>query len=71
MQKKRFQWRYLLFLASLYIARNAHALNLAEVNGMVFGEVQARVEALNKAAAAADDTSIAFIQALADDAVKT
>ena len=29
------------------------------------------MEALNKAADAADDTTIAFIQALADDAVKT
>ena len=38
---------------------------------MAFGESEARVEALNKAAATADDKTSAFIQALADDAVKT
>ena len=71
MQKKLFQWRYLPFLAALFMVWSAHALSPADVNGMVFGEVQARVDALNKAAGAADDTTIAFIQALADDAVKT
>jgi urea transport system permease protein len=38
---------------------------------MVFGETEARVEALAKAAANADEKTAAFIQALADDAVKT
>ena len=38
---------------------------------MVFGETEARVEALNKAAANADEKTVTFIQALADDAVKT
>ena len=38
---------------------------------MAFGETEARVEALNKAAVNADDKTAAFIQALADDAVKT
>ena len=38
---------------------------------MVFGETEARVEALNKAAANADEKTAAFIQALSDDAVKT
>ena len=38
---------------------------------MVFGETEARVEALNKAAVTADEKTAAFIQALADDAVKT
>ena len=38
---------------------------------MVFGETEARVEALNKAAVNADEKTAAFIQALADDAVKT
>jgi urea transport system permease protein len=38
---------------------------------MVFGDTEARVEALNKAALAADDKTVAFIQAMADDAVRT
>ncbi len=38
---------------------------------MVFGETEARVEALNAAAVKADEKTVAFIQALADDAVKT
>ena len=38
---------------------------------MVFGETEARVEALGKAAAIADEKTVAFIQALSDDAVKT
>lgn len=38
---------------------------------MALGETEARVEALNKAAANPDEKTAAFIQALADDAVKT
>jgi len=38
---------------------------------MAIGETEARVEALAKAAAVADDKTAAFIQALSDDAVKT
>ncbi len=38
---------------------------------MALGETEARAEALNKAAANPDDKTAAFIQALADDAVKT
>ena len=38
---------------------------------MVFGETEARVEALSRAAVSADEKTVAFIQALSDDAVKT
>lgn len=38
---------------------------------MAIGDIEARVEALNKAAAHADEKTAAFIQALSDDAVKT
>jgi urea transport system permease protein len=38
---------------------------------MIFGETQARVEALNKAAVNPDEKTVAFIQALSGDAVKT
>lgn len=63
--------RHLLFsLLTLLTAAHAHALTADEVKGMAIGETEARVEALAKAAAVADDKTAAFIQALADDAVK-
>ena len=49
----------------------ASALTLQEAQGMAVGEADARIQALNKAIIAADDKTAAFIQALADDAVKT
>ncbi|HEY3047744.1 MAG TPA: urea ABC transporter permease subunit UrtB [Polaromonas sp.] len=63
--------RHLLFIATLLIATHAHALSPSELKDMVFGETEARVEALGKAAATADEKTVAFIQALSDDAVKT
>ena len=65
------QLRHLFLLATLLIASRAHALSASEVKGIVFGETEARVEALGKAAVNADEKTAAFIQALADDAVKT
>ena len=62
--------RYLLLLTTFFIAVHAHALTLEEVKGMTFGETDTRIEALGKAAVHADDKTAAFIQALADDAVK-
>ena len=38
---------------------------------MTLGETDTRIEALNKAAVNADEKTVAFIQALSDDAVKT
>ena len=38
---------------------------------MTLGETDTRIEALNKAAVTADEKTVAFIQALSDDAVKT
>ncbi len=38
---------------------------------MTLGETDTRIEALNKAAANADEKTVAFIQAMSDDAVKT
>ena len=64
-------FRHLLLIATLFIAGHAHALSADEVKGIIFGETEARVEALNKAAVIADEKTAAFIQALADDAVKT
>lgn len=63
--------RSFLLFATFFIAAGAHALSADEVKGMALGETEARAEALNKAAAHPDDETAAFIQALADDAVKT
>jgi urea transport system permease protein len=60
-----------LLLTTLLIAAHAHALTPEEVKGMAIGETEARVEALGKAAAKADEKTAAFIQALSDDSVKT
>ena len=63
--------RQLLLFAIVLIAARAHALSADELKGMTFGETEARVEALAKAVATADEKTVAFIQALSDDAVKT
>ena len=62
--------RFLLLLAALW-AVHAHALTPDEAKAMALGEPDARIEALNKATAAGDDKTLAFIEALAADAVKT
>jgi urea transport system permease protein len=62
--------RFLLLLA-LWGAQASHALTPAEAQALALGESDARIEALNKAVATADDRTAAFLQALADDAVKT
>ncbi|MDP3413263.1 MAG: urea ABC transporter permease subunit UrtB, partial [Polaromonas sp.] len=61
-----------LFLSAVFLlSAGAHALTPEEVKGMALGETETRVEALAKASAVPDDKTAAFIQALADDAVKT
>lgn len=62
--------KHLLLLAALLGAAAAHALTSEQAQAMALGESDARIEALNQAVAAADDRTAAFIQALADDAVK-
>jgi urea transport system permease protein len=56
--------------AGLLISVPALALTAQEAQGIAVGESDARIEALNKALATADDKTAAFIQALSDDAVK-
>jgi urea transport system permease protein len=56
--------------AILFIACNAHAMGADEAKAIASGEADARIEALNKAVASADDKTAAFLQALSDDAVK-
>ncbi|HYE39643.1 MAG TPA: urea ABC transporter permease subunit UrtB, partial [Ramlibacter sp.] len=61
--------KYLLLLA-ICIAGSAHALTAVEARALATGESDARIEALDQAVQAADDKTAAFLQALADDAVK-
>jgi len=60
--------RLLLLLAAAACVQ-AHALTADEATAMAIGEADARIEALNKAIATADDKTVAFLQALGDDAV--
>ncbi|WP_367846926.1 urea ABC transporter permease subunit UrtB [Rhodoferax sp. WC2427] len=63
--------RQLLIAATLLVAGHAYALSADEVKGLAIGETETRIEALNKAVVSADDKTVAFIQALSDDQVKT
>ncbi len=47
-----------------------HALTAQEMRSMVDGETDARIEALGKAVTQADEKTVLFLQALAEDAVK-
>jgi urea transport system permease protein len=62
--------RFILLLAA-WAALHAHALTPDAARALALGETDARIEALNQAVAAADERTAAFIQALAEDAVKT
>ena len=59
------------FVAAVLLAASAsHALTAVEARAMATCETDARIAALNDALVGADDKTSAFIQALADDAVK-
>ncbi|OOG56046.1 urea ABC transporter permease subunit UrtB [Polaromonas sp. C04] len=58
-------------LAALLMAGAAHALTPDEAVAMATGETGDRVAAINKAVLSADAKTADFLQALADDAVKT
>ena len=57
-------------LMLLALASQSHALTAQEMRAMVDGETDARIEALGKAVVQADEKTVLFLQALADDAVK-
>ena len=57
-------------VAGMLLACNAHALTAQEAVAMAVGESDARSQALAKAVAQGDDQTAAYLQALADDAVK-
>jgi urea transport system permease protein len=62
--------RLLLSFAVCFVAISARAITAADVKGIAFGESDARIEALNRAVANADDKTAAFLQAIADEAVQ-
>ena len=62
--------RLLFPLAALLAAFQAQALEPAAALAMASGDTDARIEALARAEANPDEKTVAFIQALADDAVK-
>lgn len=57
-------------LAFAFVAGAAHALTADEARAIAVGDSDSRIEALNKAVAAPGQRTAAFLQALADDAVK-
>jgi len=59
-----------LLLGGLCLGGPALALTDQEALAMTVGESDARIEAINQAVAKADDKTVNFLQALADDAVK-
>ena len=63
-----FVWVYAMAIALL--ASPVKAMSLAEMKGLVEGETDQRIEALNKVVAQGDPNALLFLQALADDAVK-
>jgi urea transport system permease protein len=62
--------RIFLALAICFVFGNAHALTPDQAKAMAVGEGDSRIEALRAAVAGSDDKTVAFIQALSDDAVK-
>ncbi len=62
--------RNLLAIAALLLSASAHALTAPQAQAIAVGEGDARIEALHAAVAQPDEKTVAFIQALSDDAVK-
>jgi urea transport system permease protein len=62
--------RIFLTFAVLIAFGNAYALTPEQAKAMAVGEGDARIAALRAGVAGADDKTVAFIQALSDDAVK-
>jgi urea transport system permease protein len=62
--------RIFLVLAICFVFGSAYALTPDQAKAIAIGEGDARIEALRAAVAGADEKTVAFIQALSDDAVK-
>ncbi|MBL0420820.1 urea ABC transporter permease subunit UrtB [Ramlibacter sp. AW1] len=63
-------FRILLLLLAIYASSAAHALTPEQALAMAAGETDARIQAVQQAAGAADPQATQLLQALADDAVK-
>jgi len=61
----------ILLVFALLASSAVHALTPDEAKAIALGDSDSRIEALNKAVAVGDEKTAAFLQALADDAVKT
>jgi len=70
MLKRSIMVRILLTSALVWGVGSLHALTLEEAKAMAVGSSESRLQALAKAASDPNDTTLAFIQALADDEVK-
>ncbi len=68
--RKYFVNRIFILFAIFSIAANAHAISADKVKAIAIGEGETRIEALRGAVTEADEKTLAFIQALSDDAVK-
>ncbi len=62
--------RCLLMTLCMTLCSVAHALTPQQARELATGEIEARITALNKQLAGADEKTVALIQAMADDAVK-
>jgi urea transport system permease protein len=63
-------WLAMASLTMLCLAGNAYALTAEQAKAMAVGEGDARIAALRAVVTGADEKTVAFIQALAEDAVK-
>jgi urea transport system permease protein len=61
---------YAMLFAMPFIAGNAYSLTADEAKSLAVGDGDARITALRKAVTQADEKTLAFIQAMSDDAVK-
>ncbi|NVO06758.1 MAG: urea ABC transporter permease subunit UrtB [Rhodoferax sp.] len=62
--------RNYLVIAALLLCASAHALTAEEAQAIAVGEGDARIEALHAAVAKPDEKTVAFLQAVTEDAVK-
>jgi urea transport system permease protein len=62
--------RKIFVIVAMLLFASAHALTVDEAKAIAIGEGDARIEALHAAVAKPDEKTVAFIQALSDDAVK-
>jgi urea transport system permease protein len=63
--------RIYFFFVAVFLCGHAFALTEEDAKAIAIGETDARIAALGKALASPDDKTVAFLQALADDSVKT